>query len=73
MRTFVELDDFLAELGLSSLVDTFTNEAIDMDTMLAWEDPKKELSELGVTQKGVVFRITKGLDGYRTKHGMSFS
>ena len=60
------LENFLAELGLGSLLDTFAAEMVDMDTMLAWEDPKRELFDLGITQKGILFRISKGLDIYKT-------
>lgn len=36
---------------------------------MAWEDPKQELAELGITQKGVIFRIAKALDAYKAKSG----
>eukprot|EP01128_Nolandella_sp_AFSM9_P007297 TRINITY_DN3957_c0_g1_i1.p1 TRINITY_DN3957_c0_g1~~TRINITY_DN3957_c0_g1_i1.p1 ORF type:complete len:1145 (-),score=296.70 TRINITY_DN3957_c0_g1_i1:92-3526(-) len=52
--------EFFDALGLP-LADSFIAEAIDVDTMLIWTDPKQELLEMGVTQKGVIARIINAL------------
>jgi hypothetical protein len=59
------LEAFFEPLGLSSLVAHFAAEAVDLQTMLDWEDPRTEIKELGILQRGVVFKIAKALEAYK--------
>eukprot|EP01127_Copromyxa_protea_P008757 TRINITY_DN2013_c0_g1_i2.p1 TRINITY_DN2013_c0_g1~~TRINITY_DN2013_c0_g1_i2.p1 ORF type:complete len:1369 (-),score=377.94 TRINITY_DN2013_c0_g1_i2:22-3597(-) len=58
---YAELEAFLLGLGLP-LVEQFSQEMIDLDQMLDWEDPRAELIDLGITQRGVIARICKALE-----------
>jgi len=44
-------------------------EAVDLDTMLDWPEPRKELIELGITQRGLLSKILLALDQERPKRG----
>jgi hypothetical protein len=60
-NSFLELDSFFTNLGIPKLGEFFANEAIDLSTMLAWDDPEFQLRSLGIPQQGVVFRISHAL------------
>jgi hypothetical protein len=46
---------------------------IDLDQMLEWRDPRAELIDLGITQRGVITRICKALEARKAQAPSLFS
>eukprot|EP01124_Arcella_intermedia_P036218 TRINITY_DN944_c0_g1_i1.p1 TRINITY_DN944_c0_g1~~TRINITY_DN944_c0_g1_i1.p1 ORF type:complete len:1599 (-),score=476.58 TRINITY_DN944_c0_g1_i1:2-4798(-) len=65
-----QLKEFFETTGVPALADFFAEQAIDLETMLAWEDPEKQLQDIGIGQQGVLFRIVRALDAYNVKNGL---
>lgn len=64
MRDFFFADTFRLPL---TLVDILDECQIDLGLMLSWEDPKRELELVGITQRGVVTKILRGLEAERAR------
>eukprot|EP01125_Pyxidicula_operculata_P014081 TRINITY_DN466_c5_g1_i1.p1 TRINITY_DN466_c5_g1~~TRINITY_DN466_c5_g1_i1.p1 ORF type:complete len:714 (-),score=198.04 TRINITY_DN466_c5_g1_i1:330-2471(-) len=64
-----KLDAFLEKIGVP-LGEIFAKEAIDLDVMLAWDNPEAELRDIGIHQKGVIFRVVKGLEKLKIENNM---
>jgi hypothetical protein len=53
-----KLCTFLQPVGVE-LAATFAKEAVDLDIILMWENPEHELKEIGITQRGIIFKLVK--------------
>jgi hypothetical protein len=57
-QEFERLLQFLQPVGVEYAA-VFAREAVDLEVMLLWDDPETELKEMGITQRGVLFKLTK--------------
>lgn len=57
-QEFERLLQFLQPVGVE-YASVFAREAVDLEVMLQWENPETELKEMGITQRGVLFKLVK--------------
>jgi len=65
------IDFFKNSVGIESLSTLFIEEAIDLETMLNWKYPQRDLKNLGVKQEGVVQKIVSAIKDEQEKRGMN--
>lgn len=80
---------FFSEIGIPNLVSYFADQAINMDIMLKWKNPARNLKSLGtcffffffatfiyiigITQEGVIARVVQALIEEKQRRGIQSS